>query len=261
MNILEKIVARKKEEVAARKQVTSAAQLKAMPAFQRSCFSLKERLMSGKTSGIIAEYKRQSPSKGVINASADVVEVTSAYAQAAAGISVLTDADFFGGSAVDLMRARVQQIPILRKDFMIDTYQLDEAKAMGADVILLIAACLSVDEVAIMAAYAKAVGLEVLLEIHDATELKHICADVDMVGVNNRNLKTFEVSLDTSLNLIQQLPKDKPAVAESGISSVENILLLEKAGFKGFLVGENFMKTSEPGKAFLEFVEALRFAR
>ena len=117
------------------------------------------------------------------------------------------------------------------------------------------------NQVAEMAAYAKAIRLEVLLEIHDDTELQHICADVDMVGVNNRNLKTFEVSLATSLNLIKHLPKDKPAVAESGISSVENILLLEEAGFKGFLVGENFMKTSEPGKAFLEFVEALRFAR
>ncbi len=261
MNILDTIVARKKEEVAARKQVTSAEQLRAMPTYQRTCISLKERLANGNTSGIIAEYKRQSPSKGVINATADVVDVTSAYAQAAAGISVLTDADFFGGSAVDLMRARVQQVPILRKDFMIDTYQIDEAKAMGADVILLIAACLTVSQVAEMAAYAKSVGLEVLLEIHDDTELQHICAEVDMVGVNNRNLKTFEVSLETSLNLIKHLPKDKPAVAESGISSVENILLLEEAGFKGFLVGENFMKTSEPGKAFLEFVEALRFAR
>jgi indole-3-glycerol phosphate synthase len=261
MNILDTIVARKKEEVAARKQVTTAEQLKVISAYQRNCISLKERLASGKTSGIIAEFKRQSPSKGVINNQADVVDVTNAYAQAAAGISVLTDADFFGGSAVDLMRARVQQVPILRKDFMIDTYQIDEAKAMGADVILLIAACLSVNEVAEMAAYAKSVGLEVLLEIHDDTELQHICGDVDMVGVNNRNLKTFEVSLDTSLNLIQQLPKDKPAVAESGISSVENIRLLEKAGFKGFLIGENFMKTSEPGMAFLEFVEALQFAR
>jgi len=261
MNILDTIVARKKEEVAARKQVTTAEQLKAIPAYQRNCISLKERLASGKTSGIIAEFKRQSPSKGVINNQADVVDVTNAYAQAAAGISVLTDADFFGGSAVDLMRARVQQVPILRKDFMIDTYQIDEAKAMGADVILLIAACLSINEVGEMAAYAKSVGLEVLLEIHDDTELQHICGDVDMIGVNNRNLKTFEVSLGTSLNLIQQLPKDKPAVAESGISSVENIRLLEKAGFKGFLIGENFMKTSEPGKAFLEFVEALQFAR
>jgi indole-3-glycerol phosphate synthase len=261
MNILDTIVARKKEEVAARKQVTTAEQLKVISAYQRNCISLKERLASGKTSGIIAEFKRQSPSKGVINNQADVVDVTNAYAQAAAGISVLTDADFFGGSAVDLMRARVQQVPILRKDFMIDTYQIDEAKAMGADVILLIAACLSVNEVAEMAAYAKSVGLEVLLEIHDDTELQHICGDVDMVGVNNRNLKTFEVSLDTSLNLIQQLPKDKPAVAESGISSVENIRLLEKAGFKGFLIGENFMKTSEPGMAFLEFVEALQFGR
>jgi indole-3-glycerol phosphate synthase len=261
MNILDTIVARKKEEVAARKQVTTAEQLKAIPAYQRNCISLKERLASGKTSGIIAEFKRQSPSKGVINNQADVVDVTNAYAQAAAGISVLTDADFFGGSAVDLMRARVQQVPILRKDFMIDTYQIDEAKAMGADVILLIAACLSINEVGEMAAYAKSVGLEVLLEIHDDTELQHICGDVDMIGVNNRNLKTFEVSLGTSLNLIQQLPKDKPAVAESGISSVENIRLLEKAGFKGFLIGENFMKTSEPGMAFLEFVEALQFAR
>ena len=257
MNILEKIVARKKEEVAARKQVTSAAQLKAMPAFQRSCFSLKERLMSGKTSGIIAEYKRQSPSKGVINASADVVEVTSAYAKAAAGISVLTDADFFGGSTVDLMRARVQEVPILRKDFMIDTYQIDEAKAMGADVILLIAACLSVDEVATMAAYAKAVGLEVLLEIHDATELKHICADVDMVGVNNRNLKTFEVDIERSVRMAEEIPAGKIRIAESGIRSADDISLFKQQGFEGFLVGEHFMKEKDPGEAFKRFVKQM----
>jgi indole-3-glycerol phosphate synthase len=187
-----------------------------------------------------------------------VEEVTAAYATAASGISVLTDTDFFGGSVGDLQRARIQQVPILRKDFMIDAYQVYEAKAMGADVILLIAACLTPAAVNQLGACAKGLGLEVLLEIHDETELDHISDMVDMVGVNNRNLKTFEVDINTSLQLIKQIPAGKPAIAESGISNVDTIVTLREAGFSGFLIGENFMKEPHPSIAFADFVNQLK---
>jgi indole-3-glycerol phosphate synthase len=258
MNILEKIVARKKEELILRKALVAIEQLQAMPHFNRPCFSTKAFLADPSRTGIIAEFKRQSPSKGVINGSADVVTVTGAYAQSASAVSVLTDTDFFGGRSEDLMAARVHNIPLLRKDFMVDPYQVYEAKAMGADLILLIAACLEVDQVKELAALAHSLGLEVLLEIHDASELGHICHEIDMVGVNNRNLKTFEVSIQTSLDLIKHIPADKPAIAESGISNVDTIVTLRAAGFKGFLIGENFMKEANPSIAFADFVNQLK---
>lgn len=258
MNILERIVTQKKLEVAQRKQEQSIADLEKQPFFSRNTYSLKQFLNDPNRTGIIAEFKRKSPSKGVINSQADVVTVTGAYAKHASGISVLTDTEFFGGKPADLMAARVHAIPILRKDFMIDPYQVYEAKAMGADVILLIAACLTTDEVKTMAALAKSMQLEVLLEIHDDTELGHICDEVDMVGVNNRNLKTFEVSIATSLGLIDKIPANKPAVAESGISDVNTIVTLRNAGFKGFLIGENFMKEADPSIAFADFVNQLK---
>ncbi len=258
MNILEKIVARKKEELVQRKALVSVEQLQAMPHFKRTTYSTKAFLADPGRTGIIAEFKRQSPSKGVINGIADVVSVTGAYAQAASAVSVLTDTDFFGGRTEDLMAARVHEIPLLRKDFMIDPYQVYEAKAMGADLILLIAACLEVDQVKQLAALAHELGLEVLLEIHDETELGHICDEVDLVGVNNRNLKTFEVSIQTSLDLIGRIPADKPAIAESGISNVDTIVTLRAAGFKGFLIGENFMKEANPSIAFADFVNQLK---
>jgi len=149
-------------------------------------------------------------------------------------------------------------VPVLRKDFIIDPWQIAESKAFGADVILLIAACLSPALVKELAAYAKSIGLEVLLEIHNESELDHICDETDMIGVNNRNLKTFEVNITTSLQLIDSIPSDKPAIAESGISDVETIVTLKQAGFKGFLVGENFMKHADPGKAFGEFAGKLK---
>jgi indole-3-glycerol phosphate synthase len=253
MNILEKIVARKKEELKLRKTQVSLEQLQQMPHFTRPTYSAKAFLEDKSRTGIIAEFKRQSPSKGVINGTADVVAVTGAYAQSASAVSVLTDTDFFGGRSEDLMAARVHEIPLLRKDFMVDPYQVYEAKAMGADLILLIAACLEVDQVREIASLAHLLGLEVLLEIHDASELGHICEEVDMVGVNNRNLKTFEVSIQTSLDLISKIPKDKPAIAESGISNVDTIVTLRAAGFKGFLIGENFMKEANPSVAFADF--------
>ncbi|RFM28989.1 indole-3-glycerol phosphate synthase TrpC [Deminuibacter soli] len=259
MNILETIVAQKKKEVESRQAAVSRAELEKRELFKRPVLSLRSFLLDPEKTGIIAEFKRKSPSKGMINATADVVAVTSAYATyGASGLSVLTDEPFFGGSAEDLMQARVNQVPILRKDFMVDEYQLTEARAMGADVILLIAACLTPKEVKQLAAAAKKLQLEVLLEIHNEEELQHICDEVDMVGVNNRNLKTFEVDINTSLQLINAIPASKPAVAESGISSVDTIVTLRNAGFKGFLIGENFMKQPDPSIAFADFVQQLK---
>ena len=158
----------------------------------------------------------------------------------------------------DLEEARFNQVPLLRKDFMIDEYQIIEAKSIGADVILLIAACLTVSEVKQFAGLAKRLGLEVLLEIHNEEELGHICADIDFVGVNNRNLKTFEVDINTSLNLINKIPTEKLAITESGISNVDSIVTLKQAGFRGFLIGENFMKEPDPSIAFADFVQQLK---
>jgi indole-3-glycerol phosphate synthase len=259
MNILEKIVAKKRIEVEERKQRTDMSGLETLEHFNRDTLSLKTFLSDDTRTGIIAEYKRKSPSKGIINDRAGVEEVTSAYANnGASGISVLTDTEFFGGSLDDLTRARMNNVPLLRKDFMIDEYQVYEAKAYGADVILLIAACLSPAVVQTLAACAKNIGLEVLLEIHNEEELEHICDEVDLVGVNNRNLKTFEVDIQTSLDLVDKIPLSKLRVAESGISDVETIVSLKRAGFNGFLIGENFMKQADPAIAFADFVKQLK---
>ncbi len=259
MNILDKIVAQKQQEVAERKAHVSVAELEQKKFFSSDTLSLKSFLADPARTGIIAEFKRRSPSKGIINDRVTVEEVTSAYAKnGASGISVLTDQEFFGGSLDDLLAATINDVPLLRKDFMIDEYQLIEAKAYGAEVILLIAACLTPGQVKTMAATAKGLGLEVLLEIHNEEELGHVCDAVDLVGVNNRNLKTFEVSIDTSLGLINKIPKEKPAVTESGISDVDTIVTLRQAGFSGFLIGENFMKQASPSVAFADFVNQLK---
>jgi indole-3-glycerol phosphate synthase len=259
MNILDKIVAHKKIEVAQQKIQIAISELEKSKFFAKKTLSLKSFLLDETKTGIIAEYKRKSPSKGIINEKATVEQVTTAYTKfGASGISVLTDEEFFGGHLNDLVAATVNEVPLLRKDFMIDEYQIIEAKATGADVILLIAACLTKQEVKQMAAIAKSLGLEILLEIHNEEELEHICADVDLVGVNNRNLKTFDVSINTSLQLINKIPTDKLAIAESGISNVETILTLRQAGFSGFLIGENFMKEANPAQAFQNFVQQLK---
>lgn len=258
MNILDKIIAQKRIEVEERKAKASVTELKQQPLYARATLSLKEFLLDDTKTGIIAEFKRQSPSKGVINGKADVVEVTSAYTNNGAScLSVLTDEQFFGGSTADLIKARINNIPILRKDFIVDEYQIEEAKAMGADVILLIAACLTTEQVKRLAAYAKQLGQEVLLELHDEEELQHICEETEIVGINNRNLKTFEVDIERSLRMAKQIPDTKIKVAESGISSVENIQLFKANGFRGFLIGENFMKEENPGQAFAAFVQQL----
>lgn len=259
MNILEKIIVQKRIEVDQRKKQVSLVDLQRGPFYKAETFSLKAALLDQTKTGIIAEFKRQSPSKGIINGAASVEEITQAYTTyGASGISVLTDEDFFGGTLGDLQKAAiVNKIPLLRKDFMIDEYQLHEAKAFGASVILLIAACLSVDEVRNLAVAAKNLNLEVLLEIHNEQELEHICDEVDLVGVNNRDLKTFEVSLERSAALSELIPSDKLKISESGIHTIDDIRYLQGFGYKGFLIGENFMKQENPGEAFRLFAEDL----
>ena len=259
MNILDKIIEFKKGEVAENKKLVSLQELQQQENFSRQTFSLKEFLLDETKTGIIAEFKRKSPSKGIINDKADVLDVTTSYTRyGASGLSVLTDTLFFGGTADDLCKARANNIPILRKDFIIDEYQLAEARAMGADVILLIAACLSPHRVQELAFFAKSLQMEVLLEIHNEAELQHICDEVDLVGVNNRDLKTFSVDINRSIELSKQIPADKIKIAESGIGNADTINIFKQAGFKGFLMGEHFMKTENPGEAFEQFVQKLK---
>lgn len=260
MTILDTIVAQKKIKVAVQQSKKSVTQLEQSRYFKLPCLSLKSSLLDTNKTGIIAEFKRKSPSKGIINDSATIKEVTEAYTQfGAAGISVLTDESFFGGRLSDLEEATINKIPLLRKDFMISEYQIIEAKASGAAVILLIAACLSPKQVKDMTKLAHDLGLEVLLEIHNKEELDHINEAVDLVGVNNRNLKNFEVSINISLDLIHQIPNSIPAIAESGIDNPDTIVTLQKAGFAGFLIGERFMRESNPSIAFANFVNELKF--
>ena len=259
MNILDTIIVQKKIEVADRKLRTPVADLERSRFFFREILSLRKFLLDETKTGIIAEFKRQSPSRGVINGNADVVAITSAYtANGASCLSVLTDKNFFGGSSEDLMKARINKIPILRKDFIIDEYQVVEAKSIGADVILLIAACLTPSAVKQLAVFAKGLRLEILLEIHNTDELGHICDEVDLVGVNNRDLKTFTVNTDRSIELSEKIPADKIKISESGISNIDTIRYLKTFGFKGFLIGENFMKEPDPAIAFASFVNQLK---
>lgn len=259
MNILEKIIEHKQAEVETGKRQVTVEELMQRKFFTRDTLSMKQFLLDDTKTGIIAEFKRRSPSKGVINNNADVSEVTGVYAMyGASGLSVLTDEKFFGGAAGDLTQARIHPIPILRKDFIIDEYQLLQSRAMGADVILLIAACLTAGRVKELASFARSLQLEVLLEIHAEDELQHICDEVDMVGVNNRDLKTFSVNVNRSIELSKRIPADKIRIAESGIDDAETIRIFKDAGFKGFLIGEKFMKAENPGEAFKDFVEKMR---
>lgn len=261
MNSLERIIADKYREVASRKQAQPHVELEKSPYFSRPTFSLKSFLLDPSKSGIITEFKRQSPSKGLINGSSSVEDVTKGYEQAgASALSILTDSDYFGGSTEDLMRARpLVNCPILRKDFVVDEYQILEAKAMGADCILLIAAALNPQEISTLAAFAKGLQLEVLMEVHNLEELERsFCDTLDVVGVNNRDLKTFQVSLDTSLALVDKIPGQVVKISESGISDPRTLVEFRKAGFDGFLIGENFMKTAQPEQAAAAFISDYR---
>ncbi|WP_293887579.1 MULTISPECIES: indole-3-glycerol phosphate synthase TrpC [unclassified Sphingobacterium] len=260
MTILDKIIERKKIEVEKAKASVPFEELLNYPYFSVACLSLRESILDPEKTGIIAEYKRASPSKGEINSTSTVEDVVKAYEEAgASAVSVLTDGEFFKGNLADLSKAREAiSIPILRKEFIVDKYQITEAKAYGADVILLIAACLKKEEVQEFAAYAKQIGLNVLLEVHNEQELlDNLFDDIDAIGVNNRNLKDFSVDLQHSYNLLDQIPTEYIRVSESGISDPSTIKALKKAGFQGFLIGENFMKTADPGRAIKEFVKEI----
>jgi indole-3-glycerol phosphate synthase len=258
-NILDKIVAHKRKEVEELKSRFPEFRWREQAGFSRNGYSLIKSLQDPQSTGIIAEFKRCSPSKGMINASANPETVTAQYAAyGASGISVLTDQEFFRGSNEDLKAVRqAVSIPILRKDFVIDPYQITEAKAIGADVILLIAECLSREEVSRLARHAADLGLEVLLEMHSEEQLDKLCAEVTLVGVNNRDLKTFQVDIERSIRLARQLPPDMPKIAESGIGDPAVIVTMKKAGFSGFLMGEYFMKQPQPGAAFKAFAERI----
>ena len=259
MNILDRIIADKKNEVALRKSLFPISYWEASPLFDRPLNRLSSRLRSSH-SGIIAEHKRRSPSKQTINTKLSVSEVVQGYDKAGAcGLSILTDHKYFGGSLEDLNLARATTtLPLLRKEFIVDEYQLIEAKAQGADLILLIAAVLSREEIQTLSTVAQKLDLEVLLEIHNQEELeKSIMPSLDLLGVNNRNLKTFEVSLETSRALAPLIPDEFVKVSESGLSDIQSIKILQSIGYQGFLVGENFMKTTQPGTAAQEFISQL----
>ena len=259
MNILDKITADKRKEVDLKKSIIPIKQLEQSVLFERQTISLSERLKNS-ASGIIAEHKRRSPSKATINQNLNIQDVAKGYENAGVcGMSVLTEGKYFGGSLDDLLIARAScNIPLLRKEFIIHEYQIIEAKAHGADVILLIAAILSQKEIKQYSELAKQLQLDVLLEVHNEEELhKSIMPSIDMLGVNNRNLKTFDVSLETSKTLSNIIPNDFVKVSESGISSVDAIKELQQFGYKGFLIGENFMKTDNPGESATQFIQNL----
>lgn len=259
MDFLERIVAQKRVEVEKQKQIIPLDKLEKSIYFNRSSIAVKNRFLNYEKPGIIAEFKRKSPSKGVINDQVSVESVTCGYADhGALVLSVLTDYHFFGGSAHDLVTARkLNDIPVLRKDFIIDPYQLYEAKAWGADLVLLIAACLTKEQVRTLADLAHQLGMEVLFEIHNRTELDKFHSGIDLVGVNNRNLKTFEVDWQTSLDVLPDLPHESIPITESGISSPDAVKQLWQAGYKGFLIGENFMKTNHPPQSLHIFINQL----
>ncbi|SHG45681.1 indole-3-glycerol phosphate synthase [Chryseolinea serpens] len=263
MNILDEIIAYKKKEVADRKELYPVKLLEQSHYFATPPVSLKKYIQRDDLSGIIAEIKRKSPSKGVINPHVSVERTSIGYMQAgASALSVLTDTNFFGGSNDDLMTARKFNFcPILRKDFTIDEYQIVEAKSIGADAILLIAAALPPARVKELAAFAHSFGLEVLLEVHNEEELNaNLDAQADLIGVNNRNLKTFELSVEISKQLAKRIPDTVVKVSESGIESVATILELKKYGYEGFLMGQNFMQHARPEIAAKEFIDELKKA-
>ncbi len=260
MNILDRILETKRAEVAVARSVRGFDEIFAeAKAVERRVVSFSGALFASPT-GIIAEFKRRSPSKGFINEDADVAGVVGGYAAAgAAAISVLTDMEYFAGSLDDLRRARqiVADVPLLRKDFIVDEYQICEACLAGADAVLLIAAALSTERCAELASFAASLGLEVLLELHNESELGHICDNVSVVGINNRDLATFVTDTAVSERMAGLLPSGIVRISESGISSPESVLRLRKHGFGGFLMGENFMRRPDPAAALLEFLKEL----
>ncbi|WP_313806866.1 indole-3-glycerol phosphate synthase TrpC [Flavobacterium sp.] len=259
MNILDKIITDKRREVVLKKQVIPIAQLENSFLFGSRTYSLSKNLRNNLV-GIIAEHKRRSPSKSVINNDFSVEEIVTGYQNAgASGISILTDGKYFGGSLEDLLLAKATvNLPLLRKEFIVDEYQILEAKAHGADVILLIGAILTRSKIKQLSEFAHSLGLEVLLEVHNREELdRAIMPSLNMIGVNNRNLKTFEISIENSKKLAEHIPNEFVKVSESGINATETILELQQFGYQGFLIGEHFMKTENPGKTAASFINSL----
>jgi indole-3-glycerol phosphate synthase len=260
MNILDKIILHKHKEIRENLINRPVKELEKSTYFNRKTLSLKQHVLDSSKHGIIAEIKRKSPSKGVINPNVSVEEISVGYVKAGvSAISVLTDSDYFGGSSNDLLKVReLNNIPILRKDFIVDQYQIVEAKSIGADAILLIAAALPTEILKTLSTFAGSLGLEVLLEVHNEEELiKTRGVYADLIGVNNRNLQTFEVSLDVSRELISKIPKGTAAVSESGIENPLTIKELRGLGYSGFLIGQSFMQTASPETACRDFIKQL----
>jgi indole-3-glycerol phosphate synthase len=260
--ILDEIIANRKSEVLKQKREIPLSELQARIDIGTTRNSLSAKLQSLGSSGIIAEFKRRSPSKGVINDRVQPEIVTKGYADAgASGLSVLTEGRYFGGCVTDFTAARNANLftPLLRKDFMVDEYQLFESRLLNADVILLIAAVLGKVEISRFTAIAHELGMEVLLELHDESEIDKIDLEVDLIGINNRNLKDFKIDLDRSLKLLDQLPANAVKISESGLSDFETVDFLRQRGFQGFLMGENFMKSENPALACFDFISNLKY--
>ena len=258
MSILQQIVKGIQKDLVLKKEIVPIDSLESSPLFERRTNSLSQRIIE--TEGIIAEHKRRSPSKPNINFDLRLADVAQGYESAGvAGMSVLTNSQYFGGSLEDLILARQAcELPLLRKEFIIDEYQVLEAKANGADAILLIAACLEKHDIQTLSALAQQLEMEVLLEVHNANELKKsIMPSIDMIGVNNRDLTSFRVSLETSKSLADQIPTEFLKLSESGLSSPESVLELRDCGYQGFLMGEHFMKTDNPGVSVQHFIKSL----
>ena len=260
MNTLQTIIDYKKKEVHEKKDLYPVKLLERTIYYNSPCVSLKKYLLRNDLAGIIAEFKRKSPSKGFINKYADIEKTTIGYMQAgASALSVLTDANFFGGKNEDLTTARKFNFcPILRKDFTIDEYQIIEAKSIGADAILLIAAMLDKEQIKNFAKLAISLGMEVLLEIHGEDELDKVIPEIQLVGINNRNLKTMEISLQTSFDLLSKLPHGIVKISESGINNAQQLVQLKEAGFNAFLIGEYFMKHSRPEEGCMKFIKEIK---
>lgn len=258
-DILQTIIAHKRREIEAQEQAVPLSALEALLDTPMPGISMKQALRQSPF-GIIAEFKRRSPSKDWIHRNAQTEVIAPAYQQAgASALSVLTDEPFFGGSLKDLQSCRsLVQLPLLRKDFIISPYQLFQAKLKGADAVLLIAACLTTGQCKELAHLAHELQMEVLLEIHEESELDHLNPHIDMVGVNNRHLGTFHTDVSTSFQLAKLLPEELTRVSESGLSQPETVKQLREAGFHGFLMGEAFMKSPRPGEALYNFIQALQ---
>lgn len=263
MSILDQIIAHKEKEVAERKSLFPEKLLEQSTFFKGKPVSMKKYILREDKSGIIAEFKRKSPSKGMINQHVSVERTSIGYMQAgASALSIITDKEYFGGKNEDLSTARrFNFCPILRKDFIIDEYQIIESKSIGADTILLIAAALKPERIKQLASFAKSFGLEILLEVHNLDELrKNLDADVDLIGVNNRNLSTFETNIEHSITLSEHIPSQFVKVSESGLYDAKKIIELKKYGYKGFLIGEAFMKSARPEQACAKLIEEIKRA-